>query len=108
MNRGEIFWVDIPRRDPAGREVSKSRPCIVVGVPALNRARTTVLMVPLSSNDKTYPPISIAIRSAGATSVAICDQLFAVDKKRIRKASGVLTDDELENLDSSLRQLLGL
>lgn len=108
MNRGEVFWVDFPHRSPAGREITKSRPCVVVSVPALNRARTTVVMVPLSSNNKVYPPISIPVRSTGDTSVAICDQLLAVDKKRLREKVGNLSKDELGELDNSLRQLLGL
>ena len=108
MQRGEIYWVEIPIRNPAGREIAKARPCIVVGVPALNMARSTVLMVPLSSNNKAYPPLSIRIISAGATSVAVCDQLLAVDKQRIRKLAGKLTAPELNDLDRSLRQLMGL
>jgi mRNA-degrading endonuclease toxin of MazEF toxin-antitoxin module len=108
MQRGDIDWVDIPARNPAGREIAKARPCVVVGVPALNLVRSTVLMVPLSSNNKAYPPVSIRIASAGAASVAVCDQLLAVDKKRIRKLAGKLTAVELDDLDQSLRQLMGL
>ena len=108
MNRGDIYWVDIPLRSPEGREIAKSRPCIIVSVAALNKARTTVVMVPLSTNNKAYPPISLPMPSAGETSVAICDQLLAVDKKRLRKLAGRLSAAELDELDSSLRQLLGL
>jgi mRNA interferase MazF len=108
MQRGDIFWVDIPVRNSAGREIAKTRPCVVIGVPALNMVRSTVLMVPLSSNNKAYPPVSIRITSAGATSVAVCDQLLAVDKQRIRKLAGKLAATELDDLDRSLRQLMGL
>ncbi len=108
MQRGDIHWVNIPQRDPAGREIAKTRPCAVVGAPALNMVRSTVLMVPLSSNKKAYPPVSIRIASAGATSVAVCDQLLAVDKQRIGKLAGKLSVSELAELDQSLRLLLGL
>jgi mRNA interferase MazF len=108
MNRGEIYWVDIPVRNPEGREIAKARPCVVISVPALNTVRSTVLMVPLSSNNKPYPPVSIRIASAGANSVAVCDQLLAVDKRRIRNRAGVLVAAELADLDASLRLLMGL
>lgn len=108
MNRGDIYWVDIPTRNPAGKEISKTRPCIIVSVAALNRARSTVVMVPLSSNNKVYPPISISIASAGGNSVAVCDQLLAVDKSRLKQPKGKLTSAELATLDESLRMLLGL
>lgn len=108
MNRGDVYWVEIPTRNPAGKEISKTRPCIIVSVAALNRARSTVVMVPLSSNNKIYPPISISIVSAGGNSVAVCDQLLAVDKSRLRQQKGQLTPTELATLDESLRLLLGL
>ena len=108
MNRGDIFWVEIPSRNPKGTEIAKTRPCIVVGAAALNKVRSTVLMVPLTSNNKPYPPISISMRSVGLGSVAICDQLLAVDKSRIKNIAGSITDDELDALDQSLKQILGL
>jgi mRNA interferase MazF len=108
MNRGDIYWVEIPTRNPAGKEISKTRPCIVVSVAALNRARSTVVMVSLSSNKKAYPPISISIASADDNSVAVCDQLLAVDKDRLKQQKGQLTPTEMTTLDDSLRLLLGL
>jgi mRNA interferase MazF len=108
VEKGDIYWVDIPARTPQGREIAKARPCIVVSVRALNIARSTVLMVPLSSNGKAYPPISIRMASAGASSVAVCDQLLAVDKARIRNLAGRLTRAELAMLDDSLRVIIGL
>ena len=108
MNRGDIYWVEIPSLNPAGKDISKTRPCIIVSVAALNRARSSVVMVPLSSHNKIYPPISISIASAGDTSVAVCDQLLAVDKGRLRQQKGQLTPTEMATLDDSLRLLLGL
>jgi mRNA interferase MazF len=64
--------------------------------------------LPLSSNNKIYPPISIAIPSAGDDSVAVCDQLLAVDKSRLKQQRGKLTISELSVLDASLKIILGL
>lgn len=108
MNRGDIYWIDIPDRNPPGREISKTRPCVIVSVAALNAARRTVIVVPLTSNNKVYPPIAIAVPSAGMNSVAVCDQVFAVDKLRLGSRKGQLVESELELLEESLRLLLGL
>ena len=108
MNRGNVYWVDIPAKTPAGREIAKSRPCVVVSVPALNAHRSTIVMIPLSSNNKAYPPISIAVPSVGVGSVAICDQLLAVDKKRLGKEAGTLNRAEMKEIEDSLRGILGL
>jgi mRNA interferase MazF len=58
--------------------------------------------VPLSSNNKVYPPISIAIAGAGDTSVAVCDQLLAVDKSRLKQQKGRLSPEELNTLDETV------
>jgi mRNA interferase MazF len=108
MNRGDIFWVTIPGRTPEGREIAKTRPCVVISIPALNAARSTVVMLPLTSNGKFAPPIAISVPSAGKDSAAVCDQLLAVDKRRIGKQIGQLTSTDLDMVDESLKLLLGL
>lgn len=108
INRGDIYWVEIPTRLPTGTEIAKTRPCVIVSVAALNNARRTVIVVPHTSNNKSYPPIAIAVPSAGANSVAVCDQVFAVDKARLGSRKGQLVGNEMELLDQSLRLLLGL
>ena len=108
MNRGDIHWVEIPARTPEGREISKTRPCAIVSVAALNIARSTVVVVPLTSNGKAAPPVAIFVPSAGKNAVAVCDQLFAVDKNRVRNKASVLSPADLASLDMSLRRLLGL
>jgi mRNA-degrading endonuclease toxin of MazEF toxin-antitoxin module len=47
VRRGEIWWVNF---DPTqGSEIRKTRPAIVVTANAVNRARRTVVVVPLST-----------------------------------------------------------
>ncbi len=78
--RGEVWWVDL---DPTrGSEIRKTRPAVVLTANALNRARRTVVVVPLSTGPAPRPPIVVATASAGAGSVAVCDQMRAVDKGR--------------------------
>jgi mRNA interferase MazF len=108
MDRGDIYWVDIPARTPEGREITKARPCVVISVAALNKARSTIVMLPLTSNGKAAPPIALFTPSAGKNSVAVCDQLLAVDKRRMRNKAGQLSAKDLEAVDDSLRMLLGL
>lgn len=50
----------------------------------------------------------IPIPSAGDASKAVCDQLAAVDKKRIGARIGTLTDAELAYLGQCLRKVLNI
>ena len=106
MQRGEIYWVNL---DPSqGSEIRKLRPCVIVTVNAVNRARRTVVVVPLSSVGVVRPPLVIALPSAGASSVAICDQIRAVDNSRLGHKEGVVSDNDMAELESGLKHVLGL
>jgi mRNA interferase MazF len=106
VRRGEVWWVDL---DPTrGSEIRKTRPAVVLSVDALNRARRTVVVVPLSSSPDPRPPIVVAVPSAGEDSVAVCDQVRAVDKGRLARMKGRLSDVDLRAIEDGLRTILGL
>jgi mRNA interferase MazF len=104
VRRGEIWWIDL---DPTrGSEIRKTRPCLVIGADGLNRVRSTVLVVPLSTGPSPRPPIIIATSSAGDASVAICDQLRAVDRSRFVRPGGRLSAADLRAVEAGLRAVL--
>ncbi len=106
MQRGEVWWVEF---DPArGSEIRKTRPGVVLTANALNRARRTVIVVPLSTGPAPRPPIVVPTPSAGPGSVAVCDQLRAVDKARLTERSGVLTAADLRAVEAGVRAVLEL
>ena len=108
MIRGDIHWVNFPRRDPKGAEIEKTRPCVILSLTAVNTVRRTVVLVPLTSSPEPVPPIAIAVSSAGPDSVAVCDQVSAVDKRRVQKKSGRVSAHDLQAIEQSVRLVLGL
>jgi mRNA interferase MazF len=108
LKRGDIYWIAHPGRNPAGHEIEKTRPGVIISRTKANEFRRTVLVVPLTNGSKEAPPLVITIPSAGATSKAVCDQLAAVDKKRIGQKIGSLTDKELAFLGECLRKILNI
>jgi mRNA interferase MazF len=106
MRRGEIWWTEF---DPArGVEVKKTRPAAILSIDQVNRARGTVILVPLSTAPRPYPPISVAVDSAGRRGVAKCDQIRAVDKSRLSRRVGALSEADLKRVEEAVRQVLGL
>ncbi|MGH8646130.1 MAG: type II toxin-antitoxin system PemK/MazF family toxin [Gammaproteobacteria bacterium] len=106
MNRGEVYWVNL---DPTqGSEIRKQRPCVLVGAAPINKARRTVVVVPLSTSAKPRPPLTIPVQCLGKRVVAACDQIRAVDKTRLREPAGHLSKEDMEALDEGLRQVLVL
>jgi mRNA interferase MazF len=106
VKRGEIWWVSL---DPTqGSEIRKTRPAIILTVDALNRARRTVVVVPMSASAQARPPIVVATPSAGVHSVAVCDQVRAVDKTRLITQVGTLSQADLKAVAQGVQQILGL
>ena len=81
---------------------------VVVTADALNRARRTVVVVPLPTDPPPRPPVVVATPSAGASSVAICDQVRAVDKRRLSHSEGRLSAADLRAIEDGLRRVLEL
>lgn len=106
LNRGNVFWVNL---DPTkGSEIAKLRPCVMVGATPINRARRTVVVVPLSTGGKPRPPLAVPVRCLEKEVIAVCDQIRAIDKTRLVKAAGALSPDDLEAIDDGLRQVLAI
>ena len=106
IRRGELWWVDF---DPAqGAEIAKRRPAIVLTANELNKVRRTVIIVPVSSKPRSRAPIFVSVPSAGMNSVAICDQIRAVDKSRLVSRQGNLNSKDLRAVEDGVRAVLVL
>jgi mRNA interferase MazF len=106
IRRGCVYWVNL--EPTAGSQQRGRRPCLVLTVDPINAVRRTVGVVPLSSSPQVAPPIVVAVTSIGAQSVAICDQLRAVDKRKIDRLIGAVTDVELTLVEASVKAVFGL
>lgn len=104
--RGEIWWVDLnPTR---GSEINKRRPCVILSVDPLNLRRKTVVVVPLSTSPTVRPPLTVAVTCAGRPAVAVMDQVRSTAKERFVNRIGTVSATEMEQLEESLREVLGL
>jgi len=106
MKRGDLFWVNL---DPTvGSEIRKKRPCVLVGANPINKARRTVVVVPLSTAPKARPPLTIQVEVLERQAIAVCDQIRAVDKARFISRAGKLSQNDMDKIDDGLRQVLVL
>lgn len=64
------------------------------------------MVVPLSTGPTLRSPIVVATPSAGVKSVAVCDQVRAVDKERLTRREGQLTAADLHAVEDGLRTVL--
>jgi mRNA interferase MazF len=111
IKRGDIYLVVL---DPVvGREISKTRPAVVVSNDIGNRYSGTVTIVPVTSKhlEKIYPfevYLPRQITALKKNSKAKADQIRTLDKARLLKPLGCLNRELIGELDNALRVHLKL
>ncbi len=102
MSRGEIHLV---RLDPTlGSEIQKTRPCVIVSPDELNAHLRTVMVAPMTTGGRAYP-WRIRCRFQNRSGFVVLDQLRTVDRERLVKRLGVLTDPTLSEVLSGLQEM---
>lgn len=117
LRLGDILTVEFPKRSPGGREQEGLRPAIVVGLPeVLGPLRfPMVFVVPFTSsigswasrNPAAYPIFDAGEGGLSRPSVALIDQVCAVDRERIRIHRGSLAPERLAVVLEALAKTAG-
>lgn len=91
MKRFDVYQVEL---DPTrGSEIRKSRPCVIISPDEMNRHIRTVIVAPMTSRQKGYPS-RVRVRFQNKTGQVVLDQIRTVDKSRLVRKMGTLTDPE--------------
>ena len=106
--RGEVWLVDLG--EPRGREQAGTRPALVLQTDLMGHLNT-VVVIPLSTKPNraslaTNIPIPQREAELERESVAICHQIRALDKTRLRHRIGVLTEERLSEIEAAIAFLL--
>ena len=85
VSRFEVYLVSL---DPTvGREIRKTRPCLIVSPDEMNRHIRTVIVAPMTTKGRPYPT-RVRCRFGGKTGQIILDQLRTVDTARLARRLG--------------------
>ena len=83
----EIYWVNL---DPTiGKEMKKTRPCVILSPDDMNRFIGTVIIAPITSTIRAYPSRVKFILNGKANMIAL-DQIKTIDKVRLQDKIGKL------------------
>lgn len=105
--RGDICWV---RLDPSdGKEIKKTRPCLVISSDIANRSEL-IVVAPITSNvERVFPRIEVKINLKGKPGKIIPRQMRSIDRsKRLGQKIGALSQEEMKLIDNAIRLILGL
>jgi mRNA interferase MazF len=102
VKRFDVFLVNL---DPtAGSEIQKTRPCIVVSPDEMNRYIATVIIAPMTTKGKTYPT-RVVCQFQGKDGQIVLDQIRTIDKTRLVKKLGQISQDEQRAVLDTLAEM---
>jgi len=110
--RGEIYLVAL---DPTvGHEIKKTRPALVIQNDTSNEYLSTSIVAPITSALRLPLSPAHVLIAAGppsgldVASMALCDQIRTVDKRRLRKLLGRVDGPTIAQADEAIKVSLGL
>ena len=87
--KNEVWLISL---DPTiGREINKSRPCVILSPDVLNKYSATVTVAPLTSTLKKYPT-RIDCNVNGKKGQIVIDQIRTIDKTRLIKKISTINE----------------
>ncbi|MEA3130479.1 MAG: mRNA interferase MazF [Paraburkholderia sp.] len=100
--RGEIWLVAL---DPTvGSEIQKTRPCVVVSPGELHDHLRTVIVAPMTTAGG-VAPFRVPLTFLRKKGLILLDQIRTVDKTRLVKRAGSVSDTALSNALSTLQEI---
>ena len=115
FRRGSIVWVELGTG--RGAEQGKRRPAVIVSndganIAAENLGYGVVIVVPMTSTVRHSRSFQVLIprllSGLGEDSIAQCEQLRAVDIKRLTATRYALSEDVMGDINAALMVQLGL
>jgi len=109
VKRGDIFYADL--NPVVGSEQGGVRPVLVLQNNRGNTHSPTTIVVPLTGSKKAFLPTHVRIMRTGgliADSVALCEQIRTIDRRRLDGYLGRIGTDEQTAVDGALAVSMGL
>ena len=86
-----------------GSEIKKTRPCIIISPYEMNKYLRTVVIAPMTTSSKNYPT-RVEIEHNKKMGWVVLDQIRTIDKQRIIKVLGRMTESETKEVKSVLKE----
>ncbi len=98
------YQIVLVNLDPTvGSEMKKTRPCVIISPNEMNKFLQTIVVAPMTSSSKTYPT-RIEINHDKRKGWIVLDQIRTVDRQRIIKVLGNLTEKEIRKVKEVLKE----
>ncbi len=104
IKKGEIYLAELS--PTIGSEISKKRPVLIVSNDINNKHADTVSIVPITSTTSKIYPFEVFLPKGEGNlindSKAKCNQIRTIDKLRIQKKFGNISNEKLKEAEKAI------
>ncbi len=86
-----------------GSEIKKTRPCVIISPDEMNKYLQTIIVAPMTTTSRKYPT-RIEIKHDSTIGWIVIDQIRTIDKQRIIRILGRLSQPEINELKSVMKE----
>ena len=98
------YQIVLVNLDPTiGIEIQKTRPCVIVSPNELNDNLRSVVIAPMTSTSRNYPT-RVKVKHNNQEGWVVIDQIRTIDKIRIVKKFGSLSEKEIQACKRVIRE----
>ena len=98
------YQIVLVNLDPTiGSEIKKTRPCVIISPNEMNKYLRTIIVAPMTTNSKKYPT-RIEVKHDKKIGWIVIDQIRTIDKQRIIKVLGRLSQPEIKEVKSVIKE----
>ena len=102
VKRGEVWLAAL---DPTiGSEIQKTRPCLIISPMEIHDYLRTVIVAPMTSGSRPAG-FRVPVTFQGVSGLILLEQARALDKQRLVKRLGSVSDSVLKQTLKTLREL---
>ena len=99
------YEVHLVNLDPTvGSEIQKTRPCLIVSPDELNQWIATVIVAPMTTGSRSFPT-RVPVEFEGRVGQIVLDRLRTVDKTRLVRPLGRISESTQQAVLTALAEL---
>lgn len=102
IKRFDVILVEL--EPTQGREIRKTRPCLVISPDEMNQYLRTLIVAPMTTKGRQYPT-RISCVFLGKDGQVVLDQVRAIDRSRILKVLGSIETKTRRQVLAGLAEL---
>ena len=103
VNQYEVYLISL---DPTiGKEIKKSRPCLIISPNEMNHNLSTVIIAPMTTKSHHFPT-RIELQFKKKSGWVVLDQIRTVDKIRLIKKLGKIDSSTIVKVKSIISEML--